>query len=159
MKLSSVRIQNWPDFVRRNGIDLSCDCAKQGCANCDNRGIVWPTGDTAYDTGYEVAGAFPRTPYPGTVAFEHQRRIWLADAGNHEEVGPFLGMAWVRLFPNCEWLPEQFGDADSVKDYLRLLPEQDAAYLVEKLRQSLQLILDRATEELRKLEGLGSTRP
>jgi len=151
-QLSTMRVDDWSDFVKRHGIDLGCDC-QRGCSHCNNRRIVWPTAGVAFDTGYNVTGEFPRVPYRGTVAFEYERRIWLAACcGPEQDSGPFLAMAWLSLFPRCGWLPEQFGDVASIRDIYATLAAEDAEKVVEKLKESLELALERSKAGLTQLE-------
>jgi len=137
MKLSSLRIYDWPSFIYEYNIDI---------------GDIVPVGHVVYDTGYEIAGDFQRVPYKDTIAFAHARRIWLVYNGTAEDETPFLAMAWLNLFPRCEWLPEQFGDAGSWPDYYHNLPPEDADRIVGKLKQSLQLDLKRSQAGLAQLE-------
>lgn len=165
MKLASIKVDSWMEFAKWHGIDLSCECNDingyhDHPIRDDNECLVIPVGLTAYDSGYEVAGHFPRIPYPKTVAFAHEGRIGLAFNGEAgEEETPFLAMAWLNLFPNCEWLPEQFGDFNSIPDYYAHLPPEDAERLVQRIEQSVKLELERSSAALQKIEGFKKNPP
>lgn len=158
MKLSSIKIDHWPEFIQKHQIDLRCVCVT-GCGLCGHTGLIQPRGTIAYDTGYLPEGRFSRLPYPGVVAFEHQGRIWLAACRLLIEPSPFFAMAWIELFPNCEWLPEQFADLSCFADFEAMLPRSDADRLRTKIRQALEFDVQRSQEALRRFRELEQKLP
>lgn len=122
---------------------------------CGDTKVVFPVNSTAYDTGYEVAGPINRMPYGGVVAFAYRGHVWLATRlCEGVPAAPFLAAAWLRMFPKTQWLPEQFGDVNSVPEFYANLPKDDADAVVAKLRESLSLNLEKSQADLEKLNQM-----
>lgn len=160
MKLSAITVEDWDQFGREHGVLFHCPCVAKGFANnpCDECGetrVVTPINPTAYDTGYMVAGPVNPLPYAGVVAFAHQGHVWFGTRLREGAVAaPFLAMAWLRMFPKSQWLPEQFGDVNSVPDFYSCLPRADADAVVERLRESLSLNLEKSQADLDRLNQM-----
>ncbi len=157
MKLSAISVYNWREFQLTHNIKFNCFCAGKTtqCLYCNNTNEILPVNPVAYDTGYEIAGIINQMPYVGVVAFVYQNRIWLATRlGENTYPAPYLAMAWIRLFPNSQWLPEQFGDVNSVVDFYNVLPKEDADTVISKLRKSLSLNIEKSQEDLNKLNEI-----
>jgi hypothetical protein len=161
MKLVTTAVYNWPEFQWTQGVRFDCPCVGErashlGCLECNGAGMVFPVNPTAYDTGYKVSGPLNRLPYNCVVAFEYNGTIWLGTRLREEvDPAPFLAAAWLNLFPKCQWLPEQFGDVNSIPDYQKHLPADVAAAVIAKLRESIKLNLEKSQADLDRLKQMG----
>ena len=150
MKLSTITVSDWEQFGITKNVFFHCPCDK-----CRDDGVVFPTSSTAYDTGYEVAGPVEQSPYPGVIGFHHHGHVWLGTRLNDGvDAAPYLAAAWLRMFPNSQWLPEQFGDVNSVPEFHAELPREDADAVVAKLRESLSMSLEKSKDDLKKLNQM-----
>lgn len=160
MKLSTITVLNWPEFQWDNNVRFDCPCignrtSDVWCLECDCAGVVFPANPTAYDTGYKPTGSINRLPYDHVVAFEYNGNIWLGTRLREGvDPAPFLAAAWLNLFPKCQWLPEQCGDVNSVQDYNKYLPPDVAAAVIAKLRESLELNMEKSQADLERLNDL-----
>lgn len=156
MKLSTISINNWHEFILDNKVDLSCQCdSNVGCVECYWLRSIFPTSNIAYDTGYIAIRDMKRLPYTGVVAFEYRGHVWMTTRLQIDvNPLPYLAAAWIKMFPKCEWLPEQFGDVNNILDFYAVLPKEDADAVVVKIRDSLTMNIEKSQLYLNKINQM-----
>ena len=103
-------VENWTEFIEENDIDFTCrDCKGEGCEECEEGSLI-PMWNTIWDTGFYVSDDhhLPCKPAPNVVAFQHDKHVWLGLTGCGMDCTPYLALAWLNLFPNCQWIPENY---------------------------------------------------
>ena len=79
------------------------------CEDCNGSGYIEPMWNTIWNTGFHAVAGRKVPRQLGTVfAFEWDNEIWFGLSGCGMDCGPYLAAAWMEMFPDCEWLPEQF---------------------------------------------------
>ena len=108
--LDTERIEDWGDFIEKHDVNFTCrECEGEGCEECEE-GSIFPMWNTVWDTGFFVSDHhhLPCKPAPNVVAFQHGDHVWLGLTGCGMDCTPYLALAWLNLFPDCRWVPENF---------------------------------------------------
>ncbi len=109
--LQTYHIDDWAEFITTHDIDLTyptCKGEKERCEDCDGSGYIEPLWNTIWNTGFS-SGALSVPAYLGNVfAFDWDGEIWFGLTCCGMDCTPFLALAWIEMFPGCQWLPEQF---------------------------------------------------
>jgi hypothetical protein len=154
MRLAELAVADWDGFLARHRIDLTCTGCGGGrprCRMCHGTSPR-PAGPTAYDSGFKPFRRYPRVPVPGTVAFTLNDTIWLAPTGDGvAEAVPRLALAWVVLFPRCQWVPDQFVDTARLAAYHEVLGAAGGKVLA-RMRAGFEAERTRATDDLKALD-------
>jgi hypothetical protein len=125
MQLQTYHVEDWGEFIDKESIDLQCPkCKGKGtvagnddagkdledtdCEECSGSGYIEPMWNTIWNTGFHFTdGSMPREV--GTVfAFNWDGHIWFGLTGCGMDLTPHLAQTWMTIFPQCDWLPEQF---------------------------------------------------
>jgi len=113
--LGTLHVDDWEKFIEENDIDLACPtCHGEGivgqddCEDCGGAGYLEPMWNTIWNTGFHGCAEHLPAESHGVIAFEYDNHVWFALAGCGMDMTPHLAAAWAELFPQCEWIPEQF---------------------------------------------------
>ena len=106
--LQMYHVDDWAEFITTHEIDLACPtCRSEGCDDCTD-GYLESMWDRIWNTGFH-SGALPVPSALGNVfAFDWDGEIWFGLSCCGMDCTPFLALAWVQTFPDCQWLPDQF---------------------------------------------------
>lgn len=110
-RLETYHVDDWAKFIEENDIDLSCPVCrgeKDECEECSGTGYLEIMWNTIWDTGFHAGSRSIPASIHGVAAFEHNGNVWFGLQGCGMDMTPYLAAAWVELFPDCQWLPEQF---------------------------------------------------
>ena len=98
---------NWPE-------------GDDGCDECGGSGSYEIMMNTIRDTGFSrIRGTADNgvTSLPCSVgpivAFEHDGNVWLGMSGGGMDLSPYFCKAWLTLFPDVSWIPEDFISAST----------------------------------------------
>lgn len=108
--LETYQVEDWGKFIEEHDIDLSCP-ACQGCEDCEDcggRGYMEPLWDTIWNTGFHYVDQTLPCKFPNVFAFEYDDYVWFGLTCCGQDNTPYLAAAWLEMFPDCNWLPEQF---------------------------------------------------
>ena len=109
--LQTYHVDDWAEFIQAHDIDLTCPTCRgerERCNDCDGSGYIDPMWNTVWNTGFRN-GAQSVPAYLGNVfAFDWDGEIWFGLLGCGMDCTPFLALAWIEMFPGCQWLPDQF---------------------------------------------------
>ena len=117
MYLETRHIEDWTEFIEENNIDLSCPvCKGEGttengeyCEDCSGTGYIEPMWNTIWNSGFHAGDKYPATKEDGNVfAFDYDDEVWLGLSCCGMDCTPYLAKAWMIMFPDCMWIPEQF---------------------------------------------------
>lgn len=115
--LETYQVEDWSAFIAENDIDLSCPTCKglgenedtrEGCEDCGGSGYIEVMWNTIWNTGFHSAGRSLPWECGSVFAFEHERHVWFGLGACGMDLTPHLAEAWLELFPDCQWLPDQF---------------------------------------------------
>jgi len=108
MHLETKHIDDWQSFIEENDIDLICKkCNGDGCEEC-TAGSIEPMWNTVWNTGFHSTDVELPIHLPNVFAFEYDDYVWLGLTCCGMDCTPYLALAWMALFPDCDWLPDQF---------------------------------------------------
>ena len=161
--LQTMQIQDWPEFIEKNDIDLSCQvCAGQGetddkatCGECGGSGRIEPMWATVWNTGRRRLQG-DRNVCGSVFAFEYDGKIWLGLTGCGLDLTPELARAWMAFFPGCRWLPEDFWVTGiKLRDgYVASVVGDEWAKKIYRLqRASAERVIEQAKQVLSDLRG------
>lgn len=120
--LQTYQVENWGEFITENEIDLLCPSCKgrgsadygcgpdtEECEKCNGSGYMEILWNTIWNTGFH---ATPKHPTPaeahGVAVFEWDDHIWFGLQACGMDMTPHLAACWLEMFPDCQWLPDQF---------------------------------------------------
>jgi hypothetical protein len=93
MDLETKHIDDWNEFVAQNDIDII--------------GIepLWPV---IWNTGFHAVCVELPVKLPNVFAFEYDDYVWFGLTSCGQDNRPWLASAWATLFPDCDWVPDNF---------------------------------------------------
>lgn len=113
--LNSMRVDS--EFWMQNDVDLLCRaCSGEGsnedgedCEECDGSGAFNPIWNTIWNTGFSDR-ALPDGPRAigAVLAFSYEGNVWFGLMGAGMDMSPHLCEAWLTMFPDCEWVPQEW---------------------------------------------------
>jgi len=118
--LQTYQVADWGEFIQQNDIDLHCrHCQGQGrsdegeyCEECGGSGYIEPLWNTIWNTGFHATGEhghpLPTADLPNVFVFKHDDYVWFGLTCCGMDCTPHLAAAWLEMFPDCTWLPENF---------------------------------------------------
>jgi hypothetical protein len=111
--LETYQVEDWAQFIEKEEIDRTCPACKgetEKCEECNGSGYIEPMWNTIWNTGFHHCDNSPAVPTEvGPVfAFRWNDQIWFGLTGCGMDLTPHLAKAWITLFPECTWLPDQF---------------------------------------------------
>ena len=109
--LQTYHVDDWAEFIQAHDIDLTCPTCrgeKRDCNDCGGSGFVEVMWDTIWNTGYRNGAQCVPACLDNVFAFDWNGEIWFGLLGCGMDCTPFLALAWIKMFPDCRWLPDQF---------------------------------------------------
>jgi hypothetical protein len=98
MHLETKHIDDWHSFIESNGIEF---------IGVDLNDIE-TMQKTIWNTGNSSSPIELPTERHGVVAFKHDGDIWFGQMCCGMDYTPYLALAWMEFFPDCQSLPDQF---------------------------------------------------
>jgi hypothetical protein len=109
--LQTYNVDDWAEFIQAHDIDLTCPTCRgerEDCDDCDGSGYIDPMWNTIWNTGFRTGARRVPTSLGNVFAFDWDGEIWFGLLGCGMDCTPFLALAWIEMFPGCQWLPDQF---------------------------------------------------
>ena len=109
--LETYHVDDWAEFIQAQEIDLTCPTCrgeKENCDDCGGSGYMEPMWNTIWNTGYHNGEQSVPAHFENVFAFDWNGKIWFGLSCCGMDCTPFLAQAWIEMFPDCQWLPDQF---------------------------------------------------